>query len=303
MRVGRMHAEEAPIDTPLVRRLIATQFPRWADLDIAPVASAGTDNAMYRLGTDMAVRLPRIESAAANVETESHWVPRLAPDLPVDVPVPVGQGSPAHGYPWPWTVVRWLDGENPVVGHLDNAAGLAEDLAGFVTALRTIDTAGGPPASRGVPLGSRDVPTRTAIAELHGLIDTDAVTAAWEDALRLPDEADSCAWIHGDLAPGNILVNDGRLDAVIDFGALGIGDPTVDLIVAWNLLPAVARDVFRAALGVDDTTWLRGRGWALSIALIQLPYYRSTNPSLAANARHVIAEVLADVTASPDGSS
>ncbi|OUC90111.1 aminoglycoside phosphotransferase family protein [Streptosporangium minutum] len=294
MRTGKMHADEVDIDASLVRRLLAGQFPQWADLPVEPVDSSGTDNAMYRLGEDMAVRLPRIEWAAGGVEREQRWLPRLAPLLPVAIPAPLGKGVPAGGYPWHWSVYRWLDGENPAVGRVADPGTLAEDLAGFVTALRRIDPAGGPPAGRGVPLATRDAPTRAAIGDLRGVLDTGAVTAAWEEALRIPEWSGPAAWVHGDLSPGNVLITRGRLGAVIDFGGVGVGDPTVDLVVAWNLLPADARDVFRTALRVDDATWTRGRGWALSIALIQLPYYRSTNPSLAANSRHVIGEVLAD---------
>jgi aminoglycoside phosphotransferase (APT) family kinase protein len=211
--------------------------------------------------------------------------------------VPIGRGRPAEGYPFSWSVCRWLDGENPAVDRLAEPRRLAHDLAAFVTALRRIDSADGPPCDRGQPLATRDAPTRAAIAELHGMIDTGAATAAWEEALLLPEWSGRPAWMHGDLAPGNVLVAHGRLSAVIDFAGVGVGDPSVDLIVAWNLLPAGARDTFRTALGADDATWRRGRGWALSIALIQLPYYRETNPVLAANARHVIREVLADVVA------
>lgn len=290
----RMHADEADIDAPLVRRLVAAQFPRWADLPVDPVDSSGTDNAMFRLGGDMAVRLPRMEGAVENVAREQRWLPTLAPLLPVAIPAPLGRGVPTEDYPWSWSVFGWLDGENPVVDHVVEAGALATDLAGFITALRRVDTAGGPPARRGVPLATRDAPTRAAIDDLHGLVDTDAATAAWEEALELPESTESTTWLHGDLSPGNVLTTRGRLSAVIDFGGVGVGDPTVDLVVAWNLLPADARPVFRAALEVDDDTWARGRGWALSIALIQLPYYRETNPVLAANSRHVIREVLAE---------
>jgi len=287
-----MHADEVVTDVPLVRRLLAACFPRWADLPVHPVQSAGTDNALYRLGADMVVRLPRIAGAVNTIEIEHLWLPRLAPLLPVAVPEPLGLGSPAAGYPWPWSVYRWLDGTNPVAGAVAEPGALARDLADFVTALRRIDTAGGPPARRAVPLAARDAPTRAAIGALRGIVDTDAVTAAWDEALRLPDWSGPATWVHADLSPGNVLVTDDRLSAVIDFGRLGVGDPTIDLIVAWNLLPADTRDAFRAAVGVDDATWLRGRGWALSIALVQLPYYRHTNPTLAANARHVLHEAL-----------
>jgi aminoglycoside phosphotransferase (APT) family kinase protein len=288
----RMHADEVDIDAGLVRGLVARQFPEWAGLPVVPVASAGTDNAMFRLGDDLAVRLPRIGGAVRGVAAEREWVPRLAPHLPVAVPEPVGRGEPADDYPFPWTVCRWLPGANPAVH--DTGPELAHDLAAFVAALRRVDPTGGPAASRGVPLATRDEPTRAAIAASGGLVDTAAVTAVWADALRVPPWDGPPAWAHADLSPGNLLVRDGRLTAVIDWGAAGVGDPTVDLVVAWNLLPAPARLAFRAALGVDADTWRRGRGWALSIAIIQLPYYQHTNASLAANARHVVEEVLAD---------
>jgi aminoglycoside phosphotransferase (APT) family kinase protein len=290
----KMHADEVDTDAGLVRRLLAGQFPHWAGLPLEPVPSAGTDNALYRLGDDMVVRLPRIDWAVDNVEREHRWLPWLAPRLPVAVPVPLGKGAPAEGYPWSWSVYSWLDGENPAVGRSPDAGALATGLARFVTALRRIDPAGGPPAGRGVPLVARDAPTRAAIDALRGTVDTAAVTEAWDSALRAPAWPGPPIWVHGDLSPGNLLVVDGRLSAVIDFGGVGVGDPACDLIVAWNLLPAGASEVFRATLHVDDATWDRGRGWALSIALLQLPYYHRTNPALAANARHVIGAVLAD---------
>jgi aminoglycoside phosphotransferase (APT) family kinase protein len=285
-----MHADEVDIDATLVRRLVAGQFPAWADLPVEPVSSSGTDNAMFRLGDDLAVRLPRIANAAADVAAEQIWVPRLAPHLPVAVPAAVGLGEATSDYPFPWTVCRWLPGANPTV----HQRGLANDLANFVTALRGIDPEGAPKAGRGVPLAARDEPTRSAIAASTDLVDTDAITASWDDVLRIPPRIGPPTWTHADLSPGNLLVRDGRLSAVIDWGAAGVGDPTVDLIVAWNLLGSDDRAAFRAALDVDDDTWLRGRGWALSISIIQLPYYQHTSPALAENSRHVIAEILAD---------
>jgi aminoglycoside phosphotransferase (APT) family kinase protein len=231
-----------------------------------------------------------------SVEHEQRWLPRLGPKLPVPAPEPVARGGPGAGFPWPWSVYRWLDGRNPVAGALEKPTALAEDLAAYVTTLRGIDPQGGPPNSRGVPLVSRDEFTRSAIAQLEGRVDTAAVTALWEEALRAPLRTAPPVWAHGDLSPGNVLVRDGRLAAVIDFGGVGVGDPAVDLIVAWNLLPASARATFRKAVGADDAEWARGRGWALSISLIQLPFYWDTNPVLAENSRHVIAEILAENT-------
>ncbi|MFG2194720.1 aminoglycoside phosphotransferase family protein [Streptomyces sp. NPDC048639] len=294
MSVGTMHANEPETDVALVSRLIAGQFPQWADLPVEPFPSSGTVNAVYRLGDAMSVRLPRIEGGAKDVEFEHRWLPRLAPHLPVAVPAVLGRGVPAEGYPWHWSVHRWLDGEHPAVGGLTEPAGLAADLAGFVAALRRIDPADGPPAYRGGPLTTEDTETRSALEELRGTIDTDAATAAWEASLNAPQWSGPPMWVHADLMPANLLVENGRLSAVIDFGTVGVGDPASDLIPAWNLLPRGERDAFRAALAVDDATWARGRGWALSMALIQLPYYRDTNPTIAANARHVIGEVLAD---------
>jgi aminoglycoside phosphotransferase (APT) family kinase protein len=294
MPAEKMHADEVETDVSLVRRLLAAQFPHWADLPIAPVESAGTDNAIYRLGDDMAVRLPRIHWATGQVDKEQRWLPTLAPLLPVAIPVPLAKGEPAEGYPWNWGVYGWLNGENPTVDRIADPRLLATDLAEFIAALQRIDLPDGPAAGRGVPLARRDADTRTAIEALRGMVDIDAVTAEWDGALRAPEWQGATVWLHSDLAPGNLLTVDGRLSAVIDFAGVGVGDPAGDLPVAWNLLPAEARNAFRAVLGVDDATWERGRGWALSIALIQLPYYHRTNPVLAAGARHTIAEVLAD---------
>lgn len=294
-----MHADEVGIDISLVGRLLAAQFPQWADLPIEPVYSAGTDNAIYRLGSEMAVRLPRIESATGQVDKEQRWLPRLAPHLPLAIPVPLAKGTPGEGYPWQWSVYRWLEGETATIERIANPGQAARNLAQFIAALQQIDPTGGPPPGahnsfRGVPLFTRDAETRAAIASLDGMLDTDAVTAAWDAALQAPAWHGPPVWIHGDLAPLNLLAERGELSAVIDFGCLGVGDPACDLIVAWNLLSAQTRDVFRAALPVDDTTWARGRGWALSVGLIALPYYQSTNPVLADISRRTIAEVLAD---------
>jgi aminoglycoside phosphotransferase (APT) family kinase protein len=294
-----MHADEVAIDVSLVGRLLAEQFPRWADLPIELVESAGTDNAIYRLGDDMAVRLPRIGWATGQVEKEHRWLQRLAPHLPLAIPVPLAKGIPAEGYPWHWSVYQWLEGENATIDRIADLRQAATDLARFVAALQRIDPTGGPPpgehnSGRGVPLAVRDPPTRAAIASLHDTLDTDAVTAAWDAALQAPAWPGPAVWLHGDLNAGNLLAQHGRLSAVIDFGGLAVGDPACDLMVAWTLLTAATRDVFRAALPVDDATWARGRGWALSVALIILPYYQNTNPVLCGIARYALAEVLAD---------
>ncbi|GHO46971.1 aminoglycoside phosphotransferase family protein [Ktedonospora formicarum] len=297
--MGKMHVDEVEIGSTLVRRLLAAQFPQWADLPIEPVPSAGTNNALYRLGPDLAVRLPRIEGATGQMSKEHQWLPRLAPHLPLAVPVPLAMGMPGEGYPWHWSIYRWLEGENAERQRIVDEDQAASDMAQFITALQRVDSAGWsspelPRSSRGGPLSMRDVPTRTAIAQLSGVLDTDAVTTAWEAALQVPEWRGAPILTHGDLLPGNLLVQQGRLSAVIDFEGLGVGDPACDLIVAWSLLSVRTRDIFRAALSIDDATWARGRSWALSIGLIALPYYQSTNPVFATTARRMITEVLAD---------
>lgn len=298
---AKMHVDEAEIDQPLVERLIATQFPQWATLPIRPVRSAGTDNAMYRLGDEMAVRLPRTVRVTPQMEKEHRWLPTFAPHLPLDIPLPLAKGEPGEGYPWHWAVYRWLEGENITLETLADPHHAARDLAQFLRVLQQLDTIGGPlPGDhnfgRGIALAARDGATRRAIGELGELneIDVALVTAVWEASLNAPVWDAPGVWIHGDLSPGNLLAQAGRISAVIDFGGLAVGDPACDLLVAWNLLDAESRATLRTALGVDDATWLRGRGWALSVALIALPYYLKTNPVIVATSRRVLAEVLTD---------
>ncbi|WP_105972481.1 aminoglycoside phosphotransferase family protein [Streptomyces geranii] len=290
----KMHADEVDIDAPLVQRLIARQFPEWAELPLERLESAGTENAMFRLGGELVVRLPRHPGAVDAIEHEQRWLSLLGLRLPIAVPEPLGRGRAGEGFPWAWSVYGWLDGRNPDVDALDSPETLAKELADFVRALRRVDAGDGPAHYRAKPLSARDASTRAALAQLTDEVDTEAVTGLWERAVRVPEHPGPPLWAHADLSPGNVLVSEGRLSAVIDFGCTGVGDPAVDLIVAWNLLPAGVRDTFREAVGADDAEWARGRGWALSVSLIQLPYYRDTNPVLAANSRHVIREILAE---------
>ncbi len=296
MSTPKMRPDEIDIDGPLVGRLIAKQFPRWADLLITKVRSAGTDNAMYRLGDDMAVRLPRVPSAAENVDKEQRWLPQLSPLLPVAIPVPLGKGVPDEGFPYPWSVYRWLDGENVVDEPIVDLHDAAAQLGRFVAALRRFDATGGPPSFRGGPISTRDDDVRTAIRDLgaDGTVDADAATAAWETALTAPTWDGASVWIHADLHPGNLLARQGRLAAVIDFGGLGVGDPACDMLPAWTLLTAQTRDLFRAEAKVDDATWARGRGWGLYFGLGAVHVYRVTNPVLAAIGQHAMTQAIAD---------
>lgn len=294
-----MHTDEVKTDAALVRRLVADQFPHWAELPITGVPSAGTDNALYRLGKDLVVRLPRIHWAVDMVAKEQRWLPFLAPQLPLAIPQPVGCGEPAREYPWPWTIHTWLPGTTVSLKKLADPLAAAGELAAFIKALQAVDATGGPTsgshnAGRGVPLAERDKATRRALADLEGEIDTAAAAAAWQTALDAPAWDRPPVWIHGDLMASNLLMQRGRLTAVIDFGCAGVGDPACDLAVAWNTFTPQMRQIFRKELAVDEATWARGRGWALSIALIQLPYYKDTNPALAAVARYAINQNLAE---------
>jgi aminoglycoside phosphotransferase (APT) family kinase protein len=295
-----MHEDEVEIDAALVGRLLARQFPRWAGLALEPLRPFGTDNALYRLGDEMVVRLPRRERTSRTLEKERRWLPRLAPLLPLAVPVPLAEGMPAEGYPFTWSVYSWLKGENATSRRITDLGQLAADLAQFVAALQRIDPLGGPSPGehnffRGVPLAERDAATRAAIASLEGKIDADQVAPAWEGALRAPEWNRPPVWIHGDLDARNLLVENGWLSAVIDFGGLGVGDPACDVMVAWKVLSADTRDGFRATLSVDEATWARSRGWALSQAVIALAYYtEETNRVLVREAQRWLAEVLAD---------
>jgi aminoglycoside phosphotransferase (APT) family kinase protein len=292
--MSKMHEHEIPTDAGLVRRLVAAQFPEWAELSIERVGSSGTVNALYRLGNDMVVRLPRTDSGVG-VDEELRWLPKLAPHLPAAIPVPLAKGVPAEGFPWDWGIYPWLEGENPGAGQLSDSTSLALDAAAFVRALHAVDLPGAPPAGRGsARLSDFDESVRGALGELDGVIDTDAASAVWEGVLGMPEWDAPFVWTHGDLMPGNLLVEDGRLTGVIDWGGFGLGDPATDLAVAWNLFPAEARETFKSELEVDDATWERGRGWALWTGLLALPYYKETNLELAENARYRIGEVLSD---------
>lgn len=279
-----------PIDAQLVEKLVAEQFPQWAALEVHETRDQGTSNAMFRLGPELVVRLPRGTWSSGDPIAEQRWLPQLAPYLPVAIPRIMGAGAPTHDYPQHWSILTWLNGTNPHGTNPPNASDdLARDLADFVTAFRRIDLPGAPVAHRGGSLADQDDATRAAIAQLGDEIDVDAAEKVWEAGLHQPEPERT--WVHADLMPGNLLVDaDGRLSGVLDFATAGRGDPACDLIVAWNLLPAPARDVFREVLDVDDATWARGRARALAIALSALPYYRDTNPLFAANAAHTIRE-------------
>lgn len=280
----------------LVSALVRQQFPRWADRTVTPIEPGGWDNRTFRLGDDLLVRLPSDARYVAQVEKEQRWLPALAPQLPLPIPAPVGLGRPGNGYPWPWSVYRWLPGEAASPENVSDIGDLARALARFLRALYRADASTGPPAGehnffRGGPVATYDEEVRQAVA-LSSEIDAAQVMAVWDRALASRWEARG-VWVHGDVAAGNLLVENGKLSAVIDFGSCGIGDPACDLTIAWTLFHGRARQAFRAAIAVDEATWARARGWALWKALI-LSGSKAGPPGAVSSARYVLDQVLED---------
>lgn len=285
-----MHADELDLDETLVRRLLAEQFPEWAGLSLRRIEPSGTVNAIFRLGDDLSVRLARRNGRTEPGGKELDWLPRLAPRLPLEIPVPVAQGRPSDMYPWFWDVHTWVDGETVPVAEID-AIQAAHDLAAFVASLQKVDPSGAP-QGRGMPLAERNEGMGFWIERFAG---DPAALVEWKRALTVPPWEGPPVWHHGDLDVRNWLVRDGRISGVIDWGSMGVGDPACDVMVAWKLHSSAARDAFRAALPVDDATWSRARGWAVSQAISALAYYTpENNPTLYREAETWLGLVLAE---------
>lgn len=291
-----MHADQVPVDAGLVAALLRDQQPELADLPIRPVAEAGTDHQLYRLGDDLVVRMPIIGGAAEQAASDWRWMPRFAPHLPLQLPEPVALGEPGHGYPYPWLVVRWIAGERVSEHNLDPEPA-ARDLARFVTALRGLDATDAPipvGTERGTPLARLDAPFRTTLAGLDPELGVDraAVERVWTEAVAAPAWEGPPTWFHGDLLRGNLLARNRHLVAVIDFGTLAAGDPAPDVCPAWTVFTGAARTAYREALGVDEAMWRRAKGWTIVPAVNGIGYYRHTRPDLSALAREHIEAVL-----------
>ena len=285
-----MHSDELEIDEPLVRRLLGEQFPEWADLPLRRIEPRGTVNAIFRLGNELSVRLARREGPTEPGSDELNWLPTLAPVLPVEIPVAVAQGRPSSEYPWFWEIHTWVEGDTVPVEDIDGIQA-ARDLAALIGALQQVDPAGAP-RGRGIPLAERDKEIRHWLARFEG---NPAVTVEWERALAAPPWDGPPIWHHGDLDARNWLVRDGRIRGVIDWGSMGVGDPACDVMVAWKLHSAAARDAFREALPTDDATLERARGWALSQAVAILAYYTpENNPTLYHEAESWLSLVLSE---------
>jgi aminoglycoside phosphotransferase (APT) family kinase protein len=291
----KMHRDELDIDDDLVARLVASQFPEWTALPLVPVEPGGTDNVMYRLGDDRVVRLPRRVETAEKFERDAQWLPWLANQVPVPISVPLAAGTPAFGYPSAWSVYSWLPGNSVAREQINDMRSLAVDVAEFVGALRRVDATDGPaPTTRGISLKLTDPFVRAAIDACGNTIDRVAALTAWEATMQPSEWSGPPTWFHGDILPGNMLVdNDGRLCGMIDWGCMGVGDPVCDTEIAWNLFDTESRALYRELLGVGDDDWARGRGWALR-GVLGIEYYRVTNPRFAAQARHEFETALAD---------
>jgi aminoglycoside phosphotransferase (APT) family kinase protein len=294
-----LFVKKADITPELVSRLVATQFPQWADLPVRPVDADGWDNATFRLGEHMSVRLPSAQAYVEGVDKEHHWLPILARQLPLPIPEPLAKGKPGGGFPRPWSVYRWIDGQTAESGQIADLCQFAGDLAGFLAALYKVDPSGGPlPGThnffRGGSPAYYEAETRAALAALRGHIDTDLAAEVWDAALAARWDGPP-VWFHGDAQPGNLLLDaSGRLSAVIDFGTSGIGDPACDTTIAWTFLSGDSQRVFKERLPVDDATWTRGRGWAIWKAMIVLVGELDTDPDGAEFTKNVIEKILAD---------
>jgi aminoglycoside phosphotransferase (APT) family kinase protein len=287
--------ERPAIDIDLARQLVDAQFPQWAGLPLKLLDPAGSDHVIYRLGGELAVRLPRHSGAIGQARKELEWLPRLAPDLPLAIPVPLAVGEPGFGYPWPWLVSRWLDGQVATAEGLGDSAEVAVQLGEFLAALYRFAPAEAIALAsrddlRTSPLEDRDESTRRAIRAVDGVFDARALTRLWDEALAAPRWDRPPVWVHGDFHTGNLLTMGGRVSAVIDWGGLAIGDPACDLVVAFTLMSASSRAAFRATLDLDDATWTRGRGWALTTGLNAYTSYAAVSPRVAAQTTRQITE-------------
>ncbi|MBI1327210.1 MAG: phosphotransferase [Alphaproteobacteria bacterium] len=291
-------SDRLEIQDSTVRELLKEQFPAWSDLPISPVKKSGWDNRTFHLGQDKLVRLPSAQRYAAQVEKEQRWLPKLAPELTVEIPQPLAIGRPSAIYPWHWSIYKWIDGENAEIIQPGKAMDhFAIDIANFLKELQGIDATDGPLAGkhnfyRGASLLVYDEETKGSIIALEDEIDSAKALGLWENCISSIYEGKS-VWVHGDFSASNILVRNGSLAAVIDFGSLGVGDPACDLVIAWTFLDKNAEKIFSNKMNMDEDTWLRARGWALWKALISLVALEERASSCGQVQREIIGRVIA----------
>jgi aminoglycoside phosphotransferase (APT) family kinase protein len=287
------------IDIDLVRKLIGEQFPKWAHLPIYPVQASGWDNRTFHLGDTMSVRLPSAERYADKVHKEQKWLPFLAQQLTMPIPTPLAMGNPSKEYPWHWSIYRWIEGKSANLFNADelDLPSIARQLALFLKELQKIDSEGVPLVGgphnffRGDSTRVYDTQAREAIVQLQDLIDAPAALHVWQKSISTTWDKKP-VWIHGDVSEGNILIKDGKLSAVIDFGGMGIGDPACDLVIAWNFFHGESREVFKSAMDLDQATWERARGWAIWKALITVASLEDKKGAKAQKQMNIINDII-----------
>ncbi|MFJ6016141.1 aminoglycoside phosphotransferase family protein [Streptomyces sp. NPDC092952] len=299
-----LHGDEIPVDETLVRALLKTERPEWADLPLSP-AGAGTDNTMYRLGDDLLVRLPRTAEKGRSLRKEQEWLPRLAPFLACPIPEPLHAGTPTDAFPLVWSVYRWIDGAEAGLDTVQDWAAFGVDLAAVVRELHSIDLMGATRADdlswyRGGSLGPCSEWIARCLDDCRTTVgselDVDSLEQMWRAALTLPEPSRPHVWLHGDLKPTNLLVREGKLHAVIDFGGLSVGLPDAEHSTLWDL-PPQARQAYRDTLGLDDATWARARAWAIAVGVSGISYYWHTFPAFVAECRARLRAIIIDAAA------
>lgn len=288
----KLHADEFPLTVEIVTALIANQFPAWAQLPLHIMETQGTNNLVFTLGEDKIVRLPRMERAVPSLQKEAQWLPLLGPRLPIPIPKVIAASVPAENYPYPWLICECLSGTTIVPEHIDMTQA-ATDLGKIILALHKIETDGAPPCRRGKPLSSLDEPVRDAMSLIQDIYELKKLTKIWNNFLKIPPWTGEPVWMHGDLHPGNLLMQDSRISAVVDFGLTGTGDPATDLMVAWTILSPEARSLFKSIIKPDAATWRRAQGRAFSFGLIGYSYYRKKDPAFASISQHALDAVIA----------
>ncbi|MEU6160674.1 aminoglycoside phosphotransferase family protein [Streptomyces sp. NPDC047130] len=294
-----MHTGQLTVSETEMAALVATRFPRWKDLPVRACPSDGTENALFRIGDDLVARLRLLgddpDATLNDIRREAEAAAAIEAATTIPTPGFVAFGEPGPGYPLPWSVYRWIPGTPATASDAHDSTAFAEDLAAFVREVRAIDAEGRVfrGRGRGGLLTDHDDYVAQGLEESRELIDTQALARLW-DRLRDTPRSGPDVWSHGDLMPGNLLADGGRLAGVIDVGQADVADPALDLQPAWNYFAPAAREAFRAALGVDDATWDRGKGWAFAQAIGCLWYYRETNPVMSNLARTTLQALLDD---------
>ncbi len=282
----------------LVRRMITKQFPQWSHLTIRPVAEMGNDNRTFHLGDTMSVRLPSQKCYAAQAQKEQYFLPKLQKHLTMKIPTIVGEGEACDEFPYAWSIYAWIDGETAKRENIVDKVQFAKDLAEFLLAFQSIDCSCGPVAGehnfyRGGDLAVYNQETREVIACLEGYFDSEQLLSLWEESLQSKWDKPP-VWVHGDLVATNMLVKDGKLHAIIDFGILGVGDPACDLSMYWTFFDKEEREVFKKTLALDEDTWIRARGWVLWKSLLLFREYLGNDERKEQEAKRIIMDILED---------